>query len=403
MTQAVARPRAAAPKRRTAAQAAPVSPLWLRSLMAAVWTVAVGLAVLVVIAVIVWSADSRTTSSAGDALRFAVTVWLAGQHAPLSVGGGTVAIAPLGLTVLLGVLLARFAAVLSRAATSQEPGAVAAMVLAVTIPYAGIAAALAAVARTDAIRPSVPGAFLAAAGLSLVATTAGGIRGAGQWRAAWGRLPVSLRDGLRAAGVAGAVIAGAALALTIASVVDHWSLVSNSFNGYGNGSGKFTMGLLSLWLLPNAVLFTTAYLTGTGFAVGAGATVTLGGAHVGATPALPLLAAVPHHAAPVPVVVLAFVAVGAAAALAAWRIRRDAADSLGDQARAAAALAAVVAAGTAALTAVAGGPAGPGRLTAFGPSPWQAGLTVAAEVAGPVLLFIAAQAWWRMWRALPGR
>jgi hypothetical protein len=102
-------------------------------------------------------------------------------------------------------------------------------------------------------------------------------------------------------------------------------------------------------------------------------------------------------------VVLAFVAVGAAAALAAWRIRRDAADSLGDQARAVAALAAVVAAGTAALTAVAGGPAGPGRLTAFGPSPWQAGLTVAAEVAGPVLLFIAAQAWWRMWRALPGR
>jgi hypothetical protein len=380
-----------------------VSPLWLRSLLAAVWTVALGLAALVIVALVVWSADSRTTSGAGTALRFAVAVWLAAQHTPLSVDGGTIAIAPLMLALILGLLLARFAAVLSRAASSQDPGAVIAMVIAVSLPYAGICAGLAVLARTDAIQPSVPGAFLAGAVFSVIATAAGGMRGAGQWRPAWDALPDAARDGLRAAGAAGAVLAGTAAALTIAAIVEHWSLVSSSLDGYSNGSGKFTMALLSLWLLPNAILFTSSYLSGVGFAVGAGATVSLGASHVGATPALPILAAVPRAAASWPVVLLVFVAAAGAAVLACWRIRRDAGEGLGDQLRATFALAVILAVSVTCLAAVSGGAAGPGRLTSFGPSPWQVGLSVAGEVAGPVLLFVAAQAWWRMWRSLPGR
>ena len=179
--------------------------------------------------------------------------------------------------------------------------------------------------------------------------------------------------------------------------------MTNSLDGYSNGSGKLTMALLSLWLVPNGVVFATAYLSGIGFAVGAGATVTLGAAHVGATPALPILAAVPREAASWPVVVLAFLAAAGAALAAGWRIRRDVGDDLGGQVRAAVILAGALTVGVIALAAVAGGAAGPGRLSAFGPSPWQVGLCIAGEVAGPVLLFVAAQAWWRMWRALPGR
>ena len=402
MTQTLARPTAAAPRRRPA-EADAVSPLWLRSLGAALWTVAVGLAVLVVVALVVWSADSRTTSSAGDALRFAVTIWLAGQHAPLHVAGGSIAIAPLGLTLLLGALLTRFARVLSRDASSQDLGAVAAMVVAVSVPYAGLATGLAVVAKTDAIKPSIAGTFVATLIFALLATTVGGLRGAGQWRAIWDWLPDGLRVGAAAAAAAGAVLVGTSAVLTVAALVHHWSLVNNSLSGYGNGSGQFTMGLLSLWLVPNAALFTTAYLTGTGFALGAGSSVSLGAAHVGATPALPLLAAVPHHAAPVPVLMLAAVMCAGAAGFAGWRVRRDAGPELAPQVWAAIALAGVVAVGGGALAAVAGGPAGPGRLSAFGPSPLLVGLTIAAEVAGPVLVFVAAQAWWRMWRALPDR
>jgi Family of unknown function (DUF6350) len=359
--------------------------------------------VLIVVALVVWSADSRTTTSAGAAMRFAVAVWLAAQHTPLHVPGGTIAIAPLGLTVLLGLLLARFAAVLSRDAASQDPGAVVAMVLAVSLPYAAIAAGLAAVAKTDAIRPSVPGAAVSALVFSLVATTAGGMRGAGQWRAGWERLPNAARDGLKAAGVAGAVLLGSATALTVAALFHHSTLIGDSLTGYGNGSGQFTIGLLSLWLVPNAVLFTTAYLTGTGFAVGTGTSVTLGSAHIGATPALPILAAVPRAAASWPVILLGFVVAGGAAVLAAWRIRRDAGSGLLDQLRAVAVLALVIALGAGVLAALAGGPAGPGLLAAFGPSPWQVAVSVAAEIAGPAALFVAAESWWRTWRALPGR
>lgn len=402
MTQTLARPTAAAPRRRPA-QADAVSPLWLRSLGAALWTVAVGLAVLVVVALVVWSADSRTTSSAGDALRFAVTIWLAGQHAPLHVAGGSIAIAPLGLTLLLGALLTRFARVLSRDASSQDLGAVAAMVVAVSVPYAGLATGLAVVAKTDAIKPSIAGTFVATLIFALLATTVGGLRGAGQWRAIWDWLPDGLRVGAAAAAAAGAVLVGTSAVLTVAALVHHWSLVNNSLSGYGNGSGQFTMGLLSLWLVPNAALFTTAYLTGTGFALGAGSSVSLGAAHVGATPALPLLAAVPHHAASVPVLMLAAVTCAGAAGFAGWRVRRDAGPELAPQVWATIALAGVVAVGGGALAALAGGPVGPGRLSAFGPSPLLVGLTIAAEVAGPVLVFVAAQAWWRMWRALPDR
>jgi hypothetical protein len=401
VTQTLAPPRAAAQRRRPSSDVDAVSPLWLRSLLAAFWTVAVGVASLLVVSLIVWSADSRTTSSAGAAMRFAISVWLAGQRAPLHVPGGTIAIAPLGLTILLGLLLARFARVLSRDASSQDLGAVAAMVIAVSLPYAGIAAGLAYLARTDALKPSPVTTFVAAAIFAVVATTIGGLRGAGQWPAVRDRLPDPVRHGVAAAGTAIGVLVAMSTVLTIAAVVDHWSLVDNSLSGYGNGSGQFTMGLLSLWLIPNAALFTSAYLSGAGFALGAGSSVSLGTAHVGATPALPLLAAVPHGGAPWPIVALAFVSVVGAAAVAAWWVRRSE-QELVPQLRAAATLAVVVAAGMAALAALAGGPVGPGRLSAFGPSPWRVGLLTAAEVAGPVVLFVAAQAWWRMWRSLPG-
>jgi hypothetical protein len=190
--------------------------------------------------------------------------------------------------------------------------------------------------------------------------------------------------------------------LTIASLFHHATLVGNSIDGSSNGSGRFAMAAISLLMIPNAVLFTAAYLTGTGFAVGAGTSVTLTGSHVGATPALPILAALPRGAAPWPIVALAISAAVGAGLLAGWRIRQDVGDDIAVQLRAVAATGLVVAAGTALLVAVAGGPFGPGRLAAVGPSPWKVGLSAGGEVAGVALVVVAIQAWWRLWRALPG-
>jgi hypothetical protein len=400
VTQVLDRPRATA--RRKSAPVERPSPLWLRSILASIWAASVGLAVLVVVSLVVWSADSRTTSSASAAMRFAVALWLDAQRTPLGVPGGRIALAPLGLTLLLGVLLARFAAVVARGASSQEPGAVGAMVLVMTTVYGGIATGLAYLGRTATIRPSPGAAFVTAGILCLVATAIGGLRGADQWAGIGEQLPTALRDALRAAGAAGAILIGTSTVLTIASLFHHAALVGNSIDGYTNGSGRFAMAAISLLMIPNAVLFTTAYLTGTGFAVGAGTSVTLTGAHVGATPALPILAALPQGAAPWPVVALAITAGLGAGLLAGWRIRQDVGDDIGAQLRAVMATGVVIAVGTALLVAIAGGPFGPGRLAAVGPSPWKVGVSVGGEVAGVALLVVAAQAWWRLWRSLPG-
>jgi hypothetical protein len=198
------------------------------------------------------------------------------------------------------------------------------------------------------------------------------------------------------------VLFGTATVLTVAAMVQHSDLVGNSLDGYSNGSGRFAVAAISLFMLPNAVLFTAAYLAGPGFAVGAGTSVTLTGAHVGATPALPVLAALPRGSAPWPVVALAIVAALGAGLIAAWRIRQDVGDDVSAQLRGVLATGVVIGSAAALLAALAGGPFGPGRLAAVGPSPWQVGLTVGGEVAGVALIVVAVQAWWRMWRSLPG-
>ena len=55
--------------------------------------------------------------------------------------------------------------------------------------------------------------------------------------------------------------------------------------------------------------------------------------------------------------------------------------------------AAVLGLGAAVLVAFAGGPSGPGRLSAVGSSPWQVGLAVAAEMAVTSVVVVVV-VWW---------
>ena len=66
----------------------PAAPVWLRGVFAATWAVAVGVGSLVVLSLIVWAADSASGASAGDAMRFAIQIWLLAQRTPLRVAGG---------------------------------------------------------------------------------------------------------------------------------------------------------------------------------------------------------------------------------------------------------------------------------------------------------------------------
>jgi hypothetical protein len=362
--------------------------VWVRGGLAAAWAVIVGVASLVVLALVVWAADSGSTASAGAASRFAVQIWLLAHRTPLRLSPGTLAIPPLALTLGLGALVARGAAIVTRtveATSRREAGLV---IAAVAVPYAILASVLAAATPSTTFRPSVGAAFVCALLVGGISAAIGAMRSAALRDAVLDAIPVNLRVAISAAGAACAVVAGAAAVLTIGSLLSHTHTFGALVGGYHDGPGEFAMVLLSLFMLPNAVVFAIGYIAGPGFAVGAGTSVAYGGAHLGALPAFPLLAALPTGAAPWQVTALFIAAVAAAGATAGLRITRSVRGGLRPQAQAVAGAAAVLGVAVTAAVAFAGGPGGPGRLAAVGPSPWQVGLILAAEVGIASLLTV---------------
>jgi hypothetical protein len=376
-----------------------VAPLWARGAFAAAWSTAVGLAVLVVISLIVWAADTHSNVSAGGAMRFATVLWVAAHRTPLQVPDGTIAIAPLGLTLFLGLLLARASAIVARTGECDDLGGVGVVVASVTGPYAILAAIVAAIGRTGAIRPVTGAAFVTGALFAAVVSTLGALRGAGLTREAWEQVPADVRAGLRAAGRGVAVMLAGATVLAVATMLAHVSAMSRTLDAYGSGPGKFAVVALSLMLVPNAALFGASYLTGIGFAVGSGATVTLAGSHVGATPALPIFAAVPHGGAPAPVLAACVVVMLASGLAAGWPAVGSRA-AVREELRTLGIGMGALALGTLVVAALMGGPAGPGRLAAVGPSPWQLALATSAEIGLVAVLVVVARAWIHRARAL---
>jgi Family of unknown function (DUF6350) len=188
--------------------------------------------------------------------------------------------------------------------------------------------------------------------------------------------------------------------VVLGSLVVHAGTAGDLLGRLGGGFvAAVLVAVLDLALVPNAVIATLSYVAGPGFAVGAGTSVTLGGSHLGAVPSLPLLAALPHGAAPLPVRALCLAGLVAAGVVAGRRVESQ---SPGSPRRAAAGgLGAGVAAGVlvALLAAVAGGPAGPGRMAVVGASPWQAGLAFAGEIGVAAAASAALIAWRRSARS----
>lgn len=373
------------------------SSVWLRGALAALWAVCVGLAALVALVLVAWAADSRSGAGAAAAVRTSLQLWLSAHRVPLHVAGGTFGIAPLGLTLLLGFVVARAAAVFARGRDVDTPAGVGLVAAAVGLPYAVLTTFVAAAATSSSVRPSPVVALVSGAILGGAAAAWGAARGTGQLRGCWRLLPADVRA-VCAAGAAalGVLLAGAA-ALLVLAVAAHAATAGHLVTALGGGTVA-AAGVIALdvALLPNAVVCVLGYASGPGFALGAGTSVSLGGVNVGALPALPLLAAVPHGPAGAAVEFAVVAVLVAAGVLAAWMLARLEAPLTRSVLLAAAAgpVAGVIAA---VLAMVAGGAAGPGRMTAVGPSPWQLGLAVAGEVA--IVAFGAAGALtWRRGR-----
>lgn len=386
MTELLTRTSAAATR---VSERAADSSVWLRGALAALWAVAVGVAGLVVLVLIVWAADSRSGSSAGAAIRTALQIWLVAHRVPLLVGGGSFAIAPLGLTLALGFLVARSAAVVARGQQVGSASGVGATAVAVGLPYAVLATFVAAAGNSTLVRPQPIAALFGGLVVGCLAAAWGAARGAGLVRETWSVLPEWSRGPVAAGAAAAGVVLGCALLLMVGSLALHASSATELASSLGGGFvGVTALVAVDLALLPNALACAVGYLAGPGFALGAGTSVSLGDASLHQVPALPLLGALPHGGAPVAVQALAVCVLVAAGSVAGWLVARvdDGWSVVLTRAVGAGAVAGAMAA---VLTALAGGPAGPGRMTAVGASPWQTGLALAGEV-GVVACGVAA-------------
>ena len=247
--------------------------------------------------------------------------------------------------------------------------------LAVATPYAVVAALLTKVAQWGQVRPVPLEALAGAFVLAIGCCGFGALRETKQWTPLVERLPVDVRLVLRAGFAAVAVMVGAGAALVLVGLATHTERATALMGSLqGGASGTVLMAVVSMAYVPNVVAWAGAFAAGPGFAVGTKTSVALGGVHLGAVPALPLLAPLPSSG-PIPMAGwLAVVGPIAAGVLAGWLLVRARDEQLPVWCGPAAGGVAGLAMG--AFGWLSAGALGPGRMSHLGPTAWQVGLAV---------------------------
>ncbi|MFD0373251.1 DUF6350 family protein [Streptomyces sp. NPDC127114] len=378
------------------ASAAPLATAFVRGGVAA----GLGLGALAVLVIAAWIASPFPDSGPGGALHTAAGLWLLAHGGDL-IRTGTVSgvPAPLGVTPLLLTALPLWLAHRAARDTLDEDGGPAPAPFGVVAAVAGgyLLVAAAVVVYTEA--GTLPADLIATGAWTPVTVLAAA--GSGVWTAQGRPLPERERYAvaLRAAGRALVVLLAGGALLASASLFWHVGEAQASFDGLaGEWSGRASVALLVLALLPNAVVWGLAYGLGPGFLLGTGALVTpLGFTGTPAVPDFPLLAGLPGEgpgrwphwaAAAVPAV---------AALVLGRRVGRASRDRSGQEtALTALGASGVCGAAVAVLSALAGGPLGSGRLAVFGPVWWQTGAAAVlwCAVVGVPAAF-AVRAWGR--------
>ncbi|MDO8122328.1 DUF6350 family protein [Isoptericola sp. b490] len=326
-----------------------------------------------------------------NAVAVGSALWLLAQGGALEAGGASVTLVPLGLTAL--VVFAGYAS--ARRSSPPTPGAwltaVAGHLALTVLVVLGAGGTGPAGAGGGAVARTLAGAAACGAlGLGLGATRRGAL---GAWLAP---RVAGVPTWLRAATRAGLMVP-ALLVLLASAVTATWAVAGRAATGDviealgADSFGGVTLAVAQLGLAPNLVLWAVSWLTGTGFAVGAGTRFAPDQVLGGPMPAIPLLGALPTQAggllswAPAAVVVVTLPV--------AWWLRRRMHEEAAWQPLAAAALAASLAAvTTGALAAASGGPVGPGRLAVVGPAPGLVVLDTVALVLPALVLVVPGSA-----------
>lgn len=324
--------------------------------------------------------DAGAHGTSSDGLRMGAFAWLLGHGSGVSVGGVGVSAIPLGLTVFcgwacwragvrVGDSISAHGPDVHRLADGERDMVVPVAALCFAIGYVVVAEVTLRLTGSPATHPSSAGVLvwsvLLAGGVGGCAIAVGSGRAAG-WLA---RLPEPVRAtglGVRRLLVAWWLVS--ALVLLVA-LVWHFSTAANVMSQLHARAGGATLyTLLMVLVLPNASLFSGAYLLGPGFSVGVGTLVSPSAVAIGPLPMFPLFAALPASGATAGWLraLEALAPLVAAYAVALTQHRRPAVRWEVGLARG---LAVGVVAGvvTGLLSAVAGGAIGPGRMADVAP------------------------------------
>ncbi|CAO5251720.1 Integral membrane protein [Frankia sp. AgKG'84/4] len=323
-----------------------------RPAVAAIAASAAGLLFIEVIVLIVWGADTGSSTGPGAAMRVGADLWLVAHGTTLGLSNGVISLRPLGLALFPlvaamsaahrratavpawtgplpgrpgGVLLGRTAAGRDGAdvddavrGAAERPGeaapsgrrpappsgvtwrAVVLDVVEVVAAQTAFVVLIALVVRSGPAQPAPLSAVTGTVVFALPAALLGALAGRHRLRAAWRTLPVWLRTPLLCgAGAFAALIAAVSfgVALVIAATLPEVAGAERALDvGVVGGLG---LAAVQLALVPNLVLWALSYALGPGFRTGPGL-VRADVVHPGTVPDLPVLAALPPNALPQP-------------------------------------------------------------------------------------------------------
>ncbi|MGI4895200.1 MAG: cell division protein PerM [Janthinobacterium lividum] len=382
----------------TAPRATPADLLPL--LTAAVRAVLTLLVPIVALSILTWVAAVRSTSSLVAVVRVGADAWLLGHGVDLAIVGGSLGLAPLGVTLLAILSAVRAVRIWVR---DQEEASRAVPFwrgLGIFAGAYGVLTVVVALVSRSGVSAADPltallGGFLLAGVAALAAT----------WRHRpdlSARVPPFVTAGLRPAVVAlAALLALGSLTLAVALVRGRAdiALLHDALDPGVLGGLLLTLG--QALLVPTFAVWGLAWIAGPGFAVGVATSVAPGGTTLATLPAIPLLGALPAEG-PTPGWAWFSLALPVLVGGGAWLLeaRRGTRRVQGVLRRCATAL--VTGAVTGVLTSVLGlfasGSAGPGRMSELGPPAGLLGVVVAGEVAAGGLLAVLIVHGWTAWR-----
>ena len=356
-------------------------PLVLLATLAGVAAAASTLVVCLALGVAGWFlTDAGAHGTPRDGLRVGALGWLLGPGSGVHVQGTLVTVMPLGITLVCAWVVVRLARRLGESVSGHGPDAarladgerdwtVPAATFFFTAGYVAIAVVTATLAATADTAPRTAHVVLWSVLLGVV--LAGPMVAIGSGRAAiWtATLPPSVVASAAACRrVLRLWVLASAVAFVAALVVDYDTALNVLSQLGASTTASLLMAVVSLLVVPNAVVFSGSYLLGPGFAVGTGTLVSPGVVTLGALPMFPMLAALPD-AGPVPAWTSALIAVPPlVGALGAMRAQRDHPTYRWEEGALHGCGGGMLAGAVFGLLAsLAGGAVGPGRMSTVGP------------------------------------